>query len=124
MLHLATRNANHALVELLIKNGISCEILNNQQKIVKMVGTSSTSYQTKIASRHSIGKINCVSESDDCEKNNDGFGSSKPTAYVNRRRMGIRPGGLGTAGKNAAGCEIKHGSYDRVLARRRGPLIS
>ena len=70
-------------------------LLNNNKKIFKMVGTSSSSYQTKLATKH-----------------------------AGARQMGIRPGGLGTGGKNAIGCDVKHGSYARVLYRRRGSIIS
>lgn len=97
-------------------------LLNNNKKIFKMVGTSSSSYQTKLATKHAGAQLNC--QVDPACPLNDSVGLSQPVAYVNRRQMGIRPGGLGTGGKNAIGCDVKHGSYARVLYRRRGSIIS
>lgn len=97
-------------------------LLNNNKKIFKMVGTTSSSYQTKLATKHAGAQLNC--QVDPACPLNDSVGLSQPVAYVNRRQMGIRPGGLGTGGKNAIGCDVKHGSYARVLYRRRGSIIS
>lgn len=92
---------------------------NNQKKILQLVGTSSSLYQSKISSVSVLGQLTCS-----CGKawknGSDRVLAGQPTAYVSRRRMGIRPGGLGTGGKGASGVDIKHGSYARFLARKRG----
>tara|TARA_B100000902_G_scaffold399607_1_gene471305 strand:+ start:3396 stop:3797 length:402 start_codon:yes stop_codon:yes gene_type:complete len=45
---------------------------------------------------------------------------SVQTAYVPRSRTGHRPGGAGAAGPLANGVDVKHGSYARYLARKKG----
>ena len=47
----------------------------------------------------------------------------KQTAYVSRNRTRHRPGGAGAAGPSAIGVDVKHNSYARYLARRKGKNI-
>ena len=90
--------------------------LNNQKRILNLVRTSSSVYQSKLATTNVLGQRNC-----DCvavwKQCSDRTEAGQPAAYVPRRRMGIRPGGTGTGGK---GVDIKHGSYARFLASKRG----
>lgn len=93
--------------------------LNNQKKISKMVATSSSQYQSNVASTNVLGqrKDGCMSA---WKQGSDRIEAGQPTAYIPRRRMGSRPGGTGTGGKNAIGVDVKHGSYARFLASKRG----
>ena len=95
--------------------------LNNQKKILNLVGTSSSQYQSKLATMNVLGQRNCA-----CvavwKQGSDRTEAGQPTAYVPRRRMSSRPGGTGTGGKSAIGVDIKHGSYARFLASKRGML--
>ena len=92
----------------------------NQKKITRSVGVSSSAYQHKLASRSVLGALACCTNKTVWNQRSDRVVPSQPTAYVARRRMGIRPGGIGPAG---SGCDVKHGSYARFLARKREPQL-
>ena len=47
--------------------------------------------------------------------------ASRALSYVPRRRTGLRPGGTSPAG---TGVDIKHNSYHRYLARKKGPILA
>lgn len=93
--------------------------LNNQKKITNLVRISSSLYQHNISSAAVIAQTKCANKPA-WHQSSDRIIAGQPTAYVPRRRMGIRPGGLGTGGKNASGVDVKHNSYARFLARKRG----
>ena len=96
--------------------------LNSQQKIFKLVRLSSSQYQDKLISNQVLGSIKCSNEKQ-WNQTSDRIKAGQPTAYVPRKRMGIRPGGLGTGGSKSAGVDIKHNSYARFIAKKRGMSI-
>jgi len=93
--------------------------MNNIKRINNSVRISSGLYQHNISSAVVIAQSKC-SNKPTWHQASDRVVAGQPTAYVPRRRMGIRPGGLGTGGKNASGVDVKHNSYARFLARKRG----
>ena len=92
--------------------------LNNIKRINNSVRISSSLYQHNISSATVIAQTKCANKPT-WHQSSDRLVSGHPTAYVPRRRMGIRPGGLGTGGKKALGVDVKHNSYARFLARKR-----
>lgn len=96
--------------------------LNNQKLINNSVRMSSGMYQHNISSAAVITETQCANKPS-WHQASDRVVAGQPTAYVPRRRMGIRPGGLGTGGKSAQGVDVKHNSYARFLALKRGKCI-
>ena len=93
--------------------------LTNQKRINNLVRISSSLHQHNISSATVIAQTKCANKPA-WHQSSDRVVAGQPTAYVPRRRMGVRPGGLGTGGKNASGVDVKHNSYARFLARKRG----
>ena len=93
--------------------------LSNEKRINKTVRMSSGMYQHNISSAAVIAETQCANKPS-WHQASDRVVAGQPTAYVPRRRMGIRPGGLGTGGKSAQGVDVKHNSYARFLAIKRG----
>lgn len=89
-----------------------------QKKIWKLVGASSSQYQANLTAMNVFGSLGpCVAP---WTQGSDQKSPGQPTAYVPRARTRGRPGGLGTSGEFAKGVDIKHNSYNRYLARKRG----
>jgi hypothetical protein len=96
--------------------------VSTQKKIWNLVGASSSQYQDNIAALSGLGSLGpCVKY---WNQGSDRQSPGQPTAYVSRARTRSRPGGTGTAGAMAAGVDIKHNSYSRYLARKKGPHLA
>ena len=92
--------------------------LTNQKRINNLVRISSSLHQHNISSATVTSQTKCANKPA-WHQSSDRVVAGQPTAYVPRRRMGIRPGGLGAGGKTASGVDVKHNSYARFLARKR-----
>lgn len=92
--------------------------LSVQKKIWKLVGASSSQYQDNLATMNVFGSLGpCVAP---WTQGSDRKSPGQPTSYVPRARTRGRPGGLGTSGEFAKGVDVKHNSYYRYLARKKG----
>jgi hypothetical protein len=92
--------------------------LSVQKKIWRLVGASSSQYQSSLASMNVLDSLGpCIIP---WTQGSDRKSPGQPIAYVPRARTRGRPGGLGTSGEFAKGVDVKHNSYNRYLARKKG----
>lgn len=102
-----------------------------QKKIWGLVGQSSSSVQDTKSSVEVVGPITgiysnkpldtfaYVNWNQSSDRNVAGIGQY----YVPRNKTRIRPGSFG-GGKNSIGVDVKHNSYARFLARKKGKILT
>ena len=96
----------------------------DQQRIWKTVRLDSSVYTMSLGVQNVKGGINNKPKPHyfgvNWNQMSDRAVPGVQTAYVPRSRTGHRPGGAGAAGPLANGVDVKHGSYARYLARKKG----
>lgn len=96
-----------------------------QRKIWKVARVDASLYTMNLASSTVSGPWNERYTNTDrsvrWNSSSDRMVPSRSMAYIPRRRTSLRPGGTSPAG---TGVDIKHNSYHRYLARKKGPILA
>ena len=96
-----------------------------QRKIWKVARVDASLYTMNLASSTVSGPCNerytNTYRSVPWNSSSDRMVPSRSMSYIPRRRTSLRPGGTSPVGN---GVDIKHNSYHRYLARKKGPMLA
>lgn len=96
-----------------------------QRKIWKVASVDASLYTMNRASSNVYGpwtgRYTNVSNDIRWNQASDRLVPSRSLSYIPRRRTRLRPGGTSPTG---IGVDIKHNSYHRYLARKKGPVLA